>query len=125
SGGLLLTSTQFISNTAGAGGGGALVEGQATLLAGLFETNSANGNGGGINADGALALTGTQFIANTASAGSALYHAADNARIVNALFARNSSQVIQLASPGSVQILHTTIASPTLSSGTAIYGLTG
>jgi predicted outer membrane repeat protein len=49
--------------------------------------------------------------------------------VVNALFARNSARThgsaLYLGSTGLVQILHATLASPTLSSGAAIYVYTG
>jgi threonine dehydrogenase-like Zn-dependent dehydrogenase len=60
-----LTGTRFISNTAAQPGGGARVQGVATLNGGLFENNTAS-QGGGLFANSTLALTKTQFISNTA-----------------------------------------------------------
>ena len=126
--GLTLSGTQFLNNNAFNGnGGGAGVEGGASVIGGLFRDNTANATGGGLSTNGTLAISNTQFIANSGTFGSAVYHSAGNGRIVNTLFARNDAYVLWLASPASVQILHSTIASPTVSSGlnVGIYGLTG
>jgi len=73
-----------------------------------------------------LLLTGTQFLANTAPFGGGLSVNNSSSRIVNALFARNYATTGQgaamLLNPGgNVQILHTTVASPTLATGDAIH----
>ncbi len=131
-----LSGGTFQNNSAGYGGGGLWVTGAATLNGGLFQNNTADGTGGGLFAYSTLALTGTQFISNTGARGGgisySLFGSGNNGRIVNALFARNVATstlgaAVYLYTPGSgsVQILHTTIASPTLGSGSAIYIATG
>ena len=125
SGTLTLTGTQFLSNTATAGGGGVAAGGAATLSGGLFQNNQSS-LGGGLIASGTLALTGTQFSSNTAVEGGGIYQGGSGAgRLVNALFARNAASgngsAIYLGSSGVVEILHTTIASPTVGAGAAIY----
>lgn len=67
---LSISGTQFISNSAGAGGGGAYGGGMVTLAGSLFQRNrTSSGFGGGLDASGALIMTATQFISNTAGAG--------------------------------------------------------
>jgi predicted outer membrane repeat protein len=146
-----LTGTQFISNSASIIGGGAVAQGAATLTnplfrnnqsttdrggglytlasltltGGEFSNNASPVSGGGLYASNAFVLNGTQFLNNTASvSGGGLYHSTGDGRVVNALFARNASPSgvdLGLFSSGNVQVLHTTIASPTLTSGSAIF----
>jgi CSLREA domain-containing protein len=124
---LTLTGTQFLSNTASVDGGGAYAFGAAQVNGGLFRNNvSVSSNGGGLYANSTLTLTGTQFLGNNGAQGGGVYHSAGTGRMVNALFARNAAistlgAALFLASTGGVQILHTTIASPTVGSGSAIY----
>jgi predicted outer membrane repeat protein len=128
---LTLTGTQFVSNTATGNGGGARADGATTLNGGLFQNNrSANSTGGGLYAGSTLTLTGTQFLGNTGMQGGGVYHNNGTGRVVNALFARNVATStlgagLYLNSTGSMQILHTTIASPTVVSGSAIYIVSG
>ena len=127
-----LTSDQFINNTSQYDGGGAYVYRTGTIIGGRFENNrctNATCGGGGLNVD-RLILTGTLFIDNNAAGnGGGAYvwdgFGAGPSRIVNALFARNSAGsgaalylLNQRGSP--VTILHNTIASPALGSGTAL-----
>jgi predicted outer membrane repeat protein len=128
-----MSNTQFLSNTAKISGGGATVDGAATLNGGLFQNNQAlNNSAGGLHTFSTLALTGTRFISNTAQYGGGLYHevyeGGITARIVNTLFARNvatstfgAAMYLSTFGNSGVQILHTTIARPTLGSGSAIY----
>jgi predicted outer membrane repeat protein len=124
---LVLTDTQFLSNTAVFGGG---IEGYGavTLNGALFQNNTASNVGGGLYAVSTLVLTGTQFISNTAAVGGgALFlYDATTQRVVNALFARNTSSLgADLFSKGNVAILHSTFANPTSGNGVAIYIYTG
>ncbi len=66
---LAVTDTVFVSNTARFDGGGAYVEGTATVTGGRFESNQAN-SGGGARVSQALTVSGTQFLSNTAVNGS-------------------------------------------------------
>lgn len=130
-----LIGTQFISNTAGGDGGGAYVRSfdsaETFLIGGLYQNNvSLGGHGGGLFLDNTLWLNNSQFISNSAASGGGIYHNSNNANLVNALFARNVATstlgaALYLNSAGSAQIYHTTIASPTLDSGSAIYVANG
>ncbi len=64
---LLVTNTQFISNTANGSGGGAYTDDAAVLNGAWFERNQGSGNGGGLYVLQTLTLTGTEFISNTAN----------------------------------------------------------
>src|SRR5205823_531645 len=72
-----------------------------------------------------LAVTSTLFLGNTAQKGAGLYHNNGTARLVNDLFAANHASLhgdaLFLASPGAVSLVFTTIASPTVGGGSAIY----
>jgi predicted outer membrane repeat protein len=126
---LALTGTQFLSNTARLLGGGAYAI-TATLKSGMFQNNHAGLFGGGQYAGRTLALTGTEFISNTAATaggGVYLYQSPTLSRIVNSVFARNTAGngdamylLDSTGTGGMVEVIHTTVASPTLSSGTAI-----
>ncbi len=101
---LALTGTRFLGNHSIWNGGGAYAAGGATLAGARFEDNSADRYGGGL-------MLGS-------GAG----------RVVNALFDRNTAggagAAMYLLDPagagGSVQVMHTTIASPTVGAGQAI-----
>ena len=62
---LVLTGTQFLSNTAGAGGGVWANE-VSTVSNALFQANQA-ATGAGLYATSPLTLTATQFMSNTAA----------------------------------------------------------
>jgi predicted outer membrane repeat protein len=127
-----ISATNFTGNTAGNYGGGARFVSMANVVATTFTSNTAGLKGGGLTANSTLALTDTVLTGNTATqGGGGLYHQfAGDGRIVNTIFARNAAtslvgEALYLASPGVVQILYSTIASPTLSSGSAIYVTNG
>lgn len=132
---VLMTNTAFISNAAintSTGGGGALVvnssgasSGAAVIVGGQFVDNVTDNRGGGLTVFGSLALTGTTFVNNAAQAGGGLSveHDGDK-RVVNAVLARNKAgsgaAIFVSLTSGRVDILHTTITSPTLGAGAAI-----
>jgi predicted outer membrane repeat protein len=122
-----VTATTFTNNTAVLGGGGAYFNGPAHVTATTFTGNTTANFGGGAVFWDTANVTATTFTGNTAYSGGGLVHTyTGDGQFVNALFARNvaSSTLgadLYLDSPGSVQILYTTIASPTLSSGSAIF----
>jgi predicted outer membrane repeat protein len=124
---LALTDTLFLSNAALGRGGGANVETSATVNGGVFQNNISTQGGGGLYSDSSLvALTGTQFLGNIGIQGGGVYLDSGTNRVVNTLFARNVASNtlgagLYLAAGGGVEILHTTIASPTLGNGSAIY----
>ena len=127
---LTLKRTQFLSNTAQYYAGGAVAYGLATVEGGWFENNWARVGGGGLLAANGVALTGTRFLGNLSGIGGSLYQTRGNGRIVNALFARNVASTtlgsaMYFSSTGEVNVLHTTIASPTVGDGAAIHVLAG
>ncbi|MCA1554271.1 MAG: hypothetical protein LC737_07835, partial [Chloroflexi bacterium] len=107
---VVLTGTQFLSNSATSIGGGALFSGDASL-------------------------TNTIFLGNSASDGGGLWYGNNNVprlgRIANSLFARNQATgaggaaEIALANSGTTRILHTTIADSALNPKPAIVSITG
>jgi uncharacterized repeat protein (TIGR01451 family) len=123
---LVMSDASFINNTSSsASGGGVYANGSATVTGGHFTNNrSSSSNGGGLRVNGALALTGTRFFGNSALNCGGLYHAnGQTGRVVNTLFARNSASANAAAMylNGTVDILHTTVASPTLAAREGIY----
>lgn len=119
-----LTNTTFMSNTAQVGGGLRL-SGGVVLSGGLFQANSVLNDGGGLNATGALTiLAGARFIGNRASLGGAVAQSAGSVLVTNALFARNKAtgngNAMYLNANAGITIRYTTVASPTLASGSAI-----
>jgi hypothetical protein len=130
---LRLTNTHFLSNTARGQGGGVVAQGAATAVESRFENNrSLIGNGGGLFAVSTLNLSASFFLGNGASqggGGATVIHASGGAsRIVNSLFARKDAgngqgDALDLISPsrsGTVEVIFTTISSPTVSGGSAI-----
>jgi hypothetical protein len=130
---LSLTGTRFISNTGNmsAGGAGVYATNAVTAIGALFRFNRAGGKGGGLYAGSAATLTATQFIDNEAHDGGGIYHATGVLRVTNALFARNRAPAfgtgadLVLASAGSVQILHTTMADTGLTAREGLYVVAG
>jgi predicted outer membrane repeat protein len=128
---LSITDTQFINNLAHGdgqvGGGGVAASHTINVYKSRFERNSAPSvRGGAIYAVNGLNLNDTQILGNTAGEGGGVYQAGGDGRVVNSLFARNDTSgatgdALTLASSGSIQILQTTIASPTLANGSALY----
>lgn len=128
---LSMNGTRFVGNTAALYAGGADVLGSANIVNGLFQENMAySGPAGGLDVAGSLALTGTQFLGNVATVGGGLWHSGSSGRIANALFSRNVATTtlgaaMYLSSTGAVAVLHSTIASPTLGGGAAIFIVAG
>ncbi len=121
-----LTDTLFLGNSSIWNGGGLHASGAITMVGGRFENNYSARYGGGLCTDNTLTLAGTRFISNTAAiSGGGLMLGSGAGRVVNALFARNSAgragAGLYLLNPagagGSVQVIHTTIASPTVGAG--------
>lgn len=126
-----LSGTHFRSNTAHSSGGGMYALAMVTMTDGLFQDNqSTPGIGGGLAAAGTVNMSGTQFVRNIARRGGGFYHAFGNGRVVNSLFAGNIATTtlgtaMLLAATGTVEVVHVTIASPAVASGSAIDVLTG
>ncbi|MEP7359543.1 MAG: hypothetical protein ABI847_19985, partial [Anaerolineales bacterium] len=90
---ILLTDTQFLTNTSKSLGGGAYAQ-AAILSGGLFQANQClnvglNCRGGGLYSSGSIKLTGTVFLSNTASADGGGAHAQSVATLVNGRFEKN------------------------------------
>lgn len=129
-----LTNVAFISNTASTEGGGLYVH-NGKLQGGLFQGNVVtNGHGGGMAVSSDLVLTDTAFLDNYSSGdGAGLYFmpsASDISTLTNVLMARNEAggegdglyvELSFIYPPCTVNIIHATIASPTISDGSAIY----
>jgi hypothetical protein len=136
---MVLTDTELYSNTAASLGGGAASFGTASLQGGVFANNQCtdfNCQGGGLYVSSVLTATDTQFVSNaSAFNGGAIYLFANidaQSRLVNVLLARNSALgtgagVYMSGGPGGrfLDILHTTVVSPTQGAGAAIYALNG
>jgi predicted outer membrane repeat protein len=128
---LSITGTQFVNNIAHGdgqvGGGGVAASQTINVYKSLFERNSAPSvRGGAIYAINGLNVNDAQFLGNTAGEGGGIYQAGGDGHVVNTLFARNDTSsatgdALSLASSGNIQILQTTIASPTLANGSALY----
>lgn len=129
---LTLADTRFVGNSSNGDGGGAFADDGATIERGLFQNNRSGGilGGGGLFVYNKLALTGTQFIGNVAKVGGGMsLRCCTTSRVVNALFAANqadSSRGLDIyAEDVALSLIHTTIASPTFASGSAVYGSNG
>lgn len=130
---LTATNSQFLGNSSIGGGGGAFSQfGIVTLTEDVFQNNQCTGakcQGGGLFAENNLGVTNTLFVANIAQQGAGLYQGGGSGRLVNDLFAANQASLhgdaVFLASPGAVSLLFTTIASPTVGGGSAVYVTTG
>lgn len=123
-GGLALTNTQVLSNTAGREGGGLYMEsGSADLVGGLFRSNSVIvGDGGGVRVMNSIHISGTQFISNEAiNGGGGGVWVGGSVDATNVLFADNQAggggAAIRLSGG---RLRHVTIAHPALGSGPAI-----
>ncbi len=130
---LSAANTEFVHNTSLGGGGGASVSGTAAFSGSVLAGNTcteAGCLGGGLRAASGLAVTATQFLGNRAAGmGGGVAHQSGDGSVVNALFARNSAgtagAALYLAAGGAVNVVHTTIASPTLGAGAAIDVVSG
>jgi predicted outer membrane repeat protein len=131
-GALTLANTRFIGNSTNGDGGGAFADDGATVERGLFQDNrsAGPGGGGGLYVYFRLALTGTQFIGNVAKVGGGLtIQCCNRSSVVNALFAANwadSNRGMDIyVADAALSLVHSTIASPTVASGSAVYGDNG
>jgi predicted outer membrane repeat protein len=128
-----VTASTFTLNTAAANGGGAKLDGVTSVVASTFSSNTAV-NGGGVWFYNPANVTNTIFTRNTANKGGGIYFHGNGTSLggfVNLLFAGNSAvqgtaiYAENLGGDDSVIIRQTTIASPTLGSGSAIYVVSG
>ncbi|MFN8440562.1 MAG: LamG-like jellyroll fold domain-containing protein, partial [Caldilineaceae bacterium] len=128
-GNLNLQSSEVRNNQAIHGAGGAIYANAATTLNGAFLFDNRSQQGGAIATNGGLTVSSSRFLSNQAdSGGAALWLNGGDSTLVNTLLVRNSTTsgaTVAISTTGTVQIVHTTIASPTLASGAAIEVLTG
>ena len=126
---MVMTHTNVLGNRAnGAGGGGGVrANGASILMSNTVQNNSTSGPGGGLRLM-TFAMTNTQVLGNNALNGGGVYYVT-SARMTNVLLARNSAsgngEAIFADASGTGVIVNTTIASPTLNTGSAIYVNTG
>jgi predicted outer membrane repeat protein len=133
SNGLTVSQTEFVQNTSRGSGGGVYAQGATTMNGGVFAGNAcleSGCTGGGLRADANLSVSRTTFLRNRAQAyGGSLAHHSGTGEIVNNLFAGNSAAsggaALYLASGGAVDVLHNTVASPTVGSSAAIDVVSG
>jgi predicted outer membrane repeat protein len=123
---LTIQMTQFIGNIARGFGGGIYSLGTSSLTDVLFVNNQCtNGKGGALYSDGNMTVNKVQFIRNTAREGGGLYHALGDGNVENSLFAQNIStdtpgMAMLLASNGTTEVRHVTIAGFEDGGGSAI-----
>lgn len=131
---LVMSNSQILSNTATGGsvlgGGGIYVGGGASIYNSVFTNNIERGNthkGGALYvASNSLFVLNSRFISNTATSGGAIYHTGADAYLTNTLLARNTAtgtlgMAVYFAGAGRANLVHTTIASPTLAAGSAVH----
>lgn len=129
-------SHSFFGANTGADGGGVAFWGPATVLSSTFSGNSAinsNGGGGGARFENNTYVFNTLFTNNTAFRGGGVYFAgashAAQGNFVNVLFAANQATTTlgagffaaNVDGNDRATLRHVTIASPTLTSGSAIF----
>lgn len=89
-GDLVMTGTQFISNTAPNRAGGLDVWGVTVITNSLFQGNSTSGFGGGLYVDDIASVTGTLFISNTSGFEGGGAYVTGAATIFDSQFINNS-----------------------------------
>ncbi len=122
---LIIKGTQFYSNTSQTTGG-AVASNDITAIQAVFRGNVTDGSGGAIYASSQLSLDRSRVIANQGSVGGGVYLNGGSGTIVNTLFARNhavslTGEALYLNPSGTFNLQYTTIAAPSLASGSAIY----
>lgn len=120
-----ITNTLFSTNTALNNGGGAQFNSTTTLSRTTFSANVAF-NGGGACFFGAAIVNRATFNRNVGTSGGGAYFAFNAARrFINTLFAGNSATAqgaaIYVVAAAPLELLHTTVASPTVANNQAIY----
>ena len=91
-----------------------------------FIRNQSTGNGGAVYANNQLTIDRALIVANQGGSGGGVYLDGGSGTIVNTLLARNHAlssdgEALALNPSGTLSIEHTTVASPTLASGSAIF----
>lgn len=123
-----LTNTTFSNNGTGSIGGGAYFSGP-TIAQGLTFSNNNAYRGGGAYFSDVANITRATFVYNRADNGGGVYFSNTSAQLTNVLFARNvASEQGEALFAHNVQplvVLHTTIVSPTLNTGAALFMTAG
>ena len=111
------------------------IEGPATVaLENLRLTNgslaSSNSRGGAVRVDSAaVSISGCEIVSNTATYGAGVaYTSSSSGRIVNTLLARNlsgSGAALWTNASGTIDVVHTTVAAPSMIPGSAFYATGG
>lgn len=150
-----VSNTTFISNTGGNNGGGVYFFTTASVARSAFVSNTTVWFGGGLHSDVGVQVTGTLFMSNVAQSGGGvfllgsgyltnttfMYNTGANGgglatfvtngirQVTNGLFvgnrATNAGAAIYVDNATPMRIMHTTITSPTLVAGAAIYANAG
>lgn len=124
---LSLSDTVFTANRSASYGGALFVETTGSLSGATFENNQCTEvdcRGGAVYAQDSLTVTAAAFIANSAGTGGAVRQNAGTGTFVNTLFARNQAAqgaALYVNLSANADLRHATIATPTLSSGSAIH----
>ena len=120
---LVLTGTEFISNTSLADGGGTYAVGAARLTNGLFQGNTCTTggcDGGGLYAS-SLTLSGTEFISNTANnLGGGLFSDHGSLRISASTFSGNQASLgggLGITSTAVLSLTNITLSGNTAATG--------
>ena len=124
-GGLTISDTVFINNSAVHCGGGARVESDTTINGGRFEDNQSGAGGGLWLMKGDLSVSASQFINNSANTVGGGIFIAENITgiIVNTLFSRNNTNHkagFVSHALGSIKLLHVTFAGINTNPGNAM-----
>lgn len=124
---LTILDSTFSENSASSDyeshGGGIYSAGSTlTIARSLFGGNAADDAGGGLYVSSGLwMVVRSRFFDNVAAEGGAFYLTGNHSgRIVNSIFVRNAGSVLYLGSTAKVEVIHTTIVSPTVGAGEAI-----
>jgi predicted outer membrane repeat protein len=124
-----VTGAVFSGNSTDGAGGALALFGPSHVDTSQFQGNHSTGNGGAVYASNTLELDRTLFLSNQGDTGGAIF-LGGSGTIANALFARNhatssAGEALGLTPGGTIHIQHTTVASTTLASGSAIYVSSG
>lgn len=123
---ITVTNGTFRGNSTDGTGGALSIAGASKIITSRFQSNHSATDGGAIYASSQLSLDRSLFLGNQANTGGGVDLNGGSGTVVNSLFARNyaSSSVgdeLVLSPSSTWSILQTTIASPTLASGSAIF----
>jgi uncharacterized repeat protein (TIGR01451 family) len=140
---MTISNTDFLSNTA-TGSAGAIRVAAATnrpelhIAGSLFQANTANVNTGAIDADNILTVRASRFVQNRAASGDGGAIRFDGRTLDgldgwgdlrNVLLDRNAAggagAALYVADAAPLRVVYTTIVSPTVGAGAAIYVVTG